>query len=98
MNTMSDEELSELAECLQDACEKDPRGVSADSINCACPLGALFSTEHARPFQRSVPLPPDVYFGFVRGFQDNSPDYASDVISVDARAYALGQLFRKHYP
>lgn len=98
--TMTDEELSELAEALEDACQEIARygGKVGASWDCFCPLGALFKPLSdsrlviRRPASCSVPLPVPVACGFGWGF-----DGADFEEWWDRRAYELGQQFREKY-
>jgi hypothetical protein len=98
---VTDEEMSELAECLQDACE-DAQRVGMRLVpqsfglptNGDCPLGA--ATGYRYPFAhdaaRYLQIEQAVAFGFVRGF-----DGATNPSNGDWRAFNLGRLFREQY-
>jgi hypothetical protein len=103
---MTDEELSELAECLQDACTTVPPPFSVSSelmdrggLSC-CPMGALCGVTgwvgHRFPLpdyvEGSVKLPMNIAGAFIRGF-----DGGGTIPSDDPRAFALGRLFREQY-
>lgn len=100
--TLSDEELSELAECLEDACQEIIScGESVSSArgrwDCYCPLGALFKPLWGervvrRPSEFVVSLPKGIAAGFGYGF-----DGCEMEMGWDPRAYELGKLFREKY-
>lgn len=97
---MTDEELSELAEALQDACDLARyRGHKIGNTGaCTCPFGALLfpvDPEGMRPWpfdiEARTQLPHAIAEGFTRGFDDNR------MCDSDPRAFALGRLFREQY-
>ena len=97
---MTDEEISELAECLEDACREAiatgrivSRSRFFEAHDNLCPLHAAaeFGGGRSPGVLRGLPQP---YYGsFVRGF-DNRPAGAF----TDPRLYALGQQFAERYP
>lgn len=101
---MDDEELSELAECLEDACQEAERtglrvydGYLMPDSSC-CPFGALIYRRfpgrlHPWPWDVNAGVPRDVVEGFMRGF-DNKP--SRDGV-IDERAFTLGRQFRERY-
>lgn len=88
---MSDEDLSELAEALEDACvaaKAKGKNVSVFRLTgCVCPLGAMFGGTF--PWANTILfLPLSVTTGFACGFDGNEP-------AGDPRAFALGAAFRR---
>lgn len=99
--TFSDEDLSELAECLEDACcEAERRGMRIvpddwrDAyLNCCCPMGAIMNGN-------SYPSGEDLLF-----FRGIDPKVSEDFINAfgtaeylakyDYRVADLGRLFRE---
>ena len=104
---MTDEELSELAECLQDACVGAPVGTLDGDW---CPLGALMAEQcdgggRHRPgghyASKVLGIPEGVALSFIHGFEGATRQgvtYRQGLaIFVDDRAFALGRLFREEF-
>lgn len=95
---MTDDEMSEFAEALDDACRgrSDVHTTFFDlfgDINW-CPLGALFKTNERPSEPEECPgIPADVMLGFIDGYDGKAPKKRGD-----QRAFALGRLFRELYP
>lgn len=93
----SDDELSELAEALADACERSPVRVSASDKECACPFGALLGPPSRRPSGIQVlDMIPALGGAHLVPFMA-----AFDGISNptgDSRMFDLGLQFRELYP
>lgn len=93
---MNDEELSELAECLEDACceKAASKPGMGHEWGQYCPLGALFNFRFTnKPLVSLVPLDIEISSGIAAGFDGELYDAAHDI-----RAYALGMQFRERYP
>lgn len=100
---MSDDEISELAECLEDACQRSPVPVSAmDLLTACCPFGALVRTGEVgapgRPsantiYYNMIGLTADEAEAFMCGF-----DGLSVRPACDERLHALGLQFKERYP
>lgn len=104
--TMTDEDLSELAECIQDACESTCRPIAPFDLRYrvpgllpCCLLGALLDDDekwgrYPNPGQAgdALGIPREVSYGLSRGF-DGSDQSSFD----DPRAFALGRFFREQY-
>jgi len=103
---VTDEEMSELAECLADACANVPRPfvvtdaeTRLDRLGC-CPMGALVGLTgwvgHRYPLpdyvMNATGLPDTVAGAFIRGFDGGSP-----IPSDDPRVTDLGRLFHEEY-
>ena len=81
---MTDDELSELAEALDNACQEwtaaggviEPRD-RGETHQCACPFGAHIDAEDRYPGHTTVirltRLPRSVVVGFIRGFDGYDP-------------------------
>lgn len=101
MQQLSDDELSELAECIEHACQEaigdgvfirpggEPRGP-----DCNCPLGALAHTRYPWPSEasRATGLHEQTAASFMLGY-----DGAGDAFACDRGAYDLGRQFRERY-
>lgn len=99
---MTDEELSELAECLEDACQariaEGKRIGPTQMGDRMCPLGALLNSPLV-PFpgayrvEKETRIPCSVASGFINGF-DGHQVYPGDNLA----AFNLGRSFReRHY-
>ncbi len=100
---MTDEDLSELAECLLDACrglklrpfgEREPHGPGAYPWASCCPLGAMVGERYPNPgfVAEWLGIPDAVAYGIARGFDGKS---INTISPIDERAYYLGRLFRE---
>lgn len=99
---MTDEEMSEFAECMADACRRSRLRVTATmgGTRC-CPLGALFGgtvdpdghtiLRLPTTYDLIHVLPAEVTRGFLAGFDGMSP-------AGDMRAFELGRAFAELYP
>lgn len=100
---MTDEELSELAECIADAIavagicvrpfyERSP--VPYGPGVTTCPLGAMVGERYPNPgfVAKWLGIPEPVAYGFARGFDGKS---INTISPIDERAYYLGRLFRE---
>lgn len=95
---MDADELSELAECLQNACDewitKGGRiapfegNVTFGDGRCNCPVGALVGAHYPLPSWLGD-MGPVEWHGFMRGFDEDAPG--------DGDFIALGHLFREQY-
>jgi hypothetical protein len=99
---MDDEELSELAECLEDACQaavRRGRCVSQYRLmdNC-CPLGALINGNRHLGFPGALRTAEvtGIDFGTALGFMAGF-DGATCPPAGESRAFAIGRLFREKY-
>ena len=100
--TLTDDELSELAECLDDACaeaiRKGKRIQPCDDANFhetnCCPFGALMG--FAYPFPHLVSayfaLPLQTVEDFMGGFDVGDPSR-----KIKSAAFQLGRYFRERY-
>jgi hypothetical protein len=100
---MTPDELSELAECLEDACrEAELRGwivgppIVGNPTPCCCPFGALIAGRGPR-----VPTPGQVlmcgvaiHYDSISAFMHGFDGLSCLVLSGE---YALGRLFREQY-
>jgi len=95
---MTDEQLSELAECLADACRgKRLRPFNARDMfgpSC-CPLGALIGDQYPNPghVANATSIPSEITYGIARGFDGDGQVSVGG--TIDPRAFALGRLFRE---
>jgi hypothetical protein len=96
---VTDEDYSELAECLESACQAliASGGAIGQTNGTCCPFGALIAP--VRPAW-SQPFPDMVTFtgiregiaaGFMRGFDGD------EMYTADIRAFNLGRQFRARY-
>lgn len=106
---LSDDELSELAECLEDACQERirqgyriaPPNAQVDAGEC-CPLGALLLQPEvgmpAHPAAATVSsrtgLPWLIAASFMAGFDETCRPSSA---SWARKAVALGRMFREKY-
>lgn len=99
---MTDEELSELAECLEDACRgrilagfHDRRTVYG--VRSCCPLGAaVFAVDgsnypNPKCAAQILGIPEQIGWSIARGFDGDEPSRQMH----DQRAFDLGRLFRE---
>lgn len=92
---MTDDELSEFAEALADACERDGR-VSESALHC--PLAAATGKPGlcgAYDAAERLGVPPEFALNFTLGFDGL---IAIDTEELDRKGFALGRLFRELYP
>ena len=94
---MTDDEISELAECLEDACQQSAVPVSRTGKgDCCCPFGAMAiwpRNPMAYVVARSTGLAVEDARAFIHGY-----DGLSRSRTDDPRLYALGKQFAERYP
>ncbi len=95
---MTDEELSELAECLEDACQKHiANGGKIGYYPYYCPVGAMLRarTPGWSNAAEALGVPVNIISGFMAGFDgDNKGGYG---FNDDPRAFDLGRQFSERY-
>lgn len=102
---MTDEQLSELAEALDDACQERVREgwtiTAGEGVKHCCPFGALGHRSHPMPYVMRQYVPENIAASFMNGFDGNRISnlrfFPRSHLGFDIRAFNLGRSFRVRY-